>query len=145
MLARFTFRKTDLSASRLGSWVSKASNCRVLVKSPTALALALMTVALTITVFVINATNRSASNPTLYRSSSAGSADSASTTQATAFLRGKLQSLLSFQPEADHFRRLIGKRFLSSGREVSILAGDLTIGDSHHSMTIVRTQNADGE
>lgn len=88
-------------------------------------------------------------SPAFYRSSSAGSTDTASTlprtTQSTPLPRSQLQSLLSLQPEADRLRHRIGKRFLSGGLDVSITVGALTIGSSRHSVNIIRTQNADNE
>jgi hypothetical protein len=55
MFARFTFRKIDFVASRLSSWVSKASSRKAKIKDPAALPLALLTAALLIIAFVANA------------------------------------------------------------------------------------------
>lgn len=56
-----------------------------------------------------------------------------------------LNSRLSLQPEADRFRRIIGKRFVESGRERSTLVGRLTVGPAQYQVRIVRTQEDDGE
>ncbi|MEK6287872.1 MAG: hypothetical protein AABO57_19305 [Acidobacteriota bacterium] len=58
---------------------------------------------------------------------------------------GKLQSGLSFQPEADKLRRRLGQRFTKPGRERATLVGTLTIGVQQLPVRIVRTQNDDGE
>ncbi|HXG64343.1 MAG TPA: hypothetical protein VNO70_04500, partial [Blastocatellia bacterium] len=60
-------------------------------------------------------------------------------------LPGALRARLSLQPEADRFRRRLGRRFLDPGREVSVLTGTLTIGAASHTMRIIRTQQEDDE
>ncbi|MGH9754156.1 MAG: hypothetical protein ACREA2_15365 [Blastocatellia bacterium] len=55
MRARITFRETNLAASRLGSWISKAFNHKTKIKNPAALTIALLITALVIVVFSVNA------------------------------------------------------------------------------------------
>jgi hypothetical protein len=55
MFTRFTFRKTNFAASRLGSWISKAFNRKTKVKNLIALPTALLTAALVITTFAFSA------------------------------------------------------------------------------------------
>jgi hypothetical protein len=59
--------------------------------------------------------------------------------------RGRLQSQLSLQPEADRFRRRLGQRFIAPGRERATLVGTLTIGAQQYQVRIFRTQGDDGE
>ena len=56
-----------------------------------------------------------------------------------------LHSRLSHQPEADRVRRVLGQRFLSAGRERTVLVGTLTIGTDRSIVRIIRTQSDDGE
>lgn len=56
-----------------------------------------------------------------------------------------LAARLSLQPEADRFRRRIGKRFVESGRERATLVGRLTVGAEQYQVRVVRTQEVDGE
>lgn len=58
---------------------------------------------------------------------------------------GKLQSRLSFQPEANKLRRRLGQRFTKPGSERTTLVGTLTVGAQQLPVRIVRTQNDDGE
>lgn len=57
----------------------------------------------------------------------------------------KLGARLSRQPDADRFRRSLGLRFLTVGREKTTLEGTLTIGGSVSTVRIIRTQQDDGE
>ena len=57
----------------------------------------------------------------------------------------KLRRSLSFQPEADRFRRRIGQRFITAGRERSVITGALSIGSTQYHVRIVRIQQEDGE
>ncbi|MEK6323901.1 MAG: hypothetical protein AABN33_19830 [Acidobacteriota bacterium] len=65
--------------------------------------------------------------------------------QAAGKLRADLHSRLSLQPEADRFRRRLGQRFLTSGREKTLIIGTLTIGSNPQPVTIARAQADDGE
>jgi hypothetical protein len=55
MQAQFTFRKTNFSASRLGSWIAKAFNRKTRIKNPIALLIALLTATLVSTAFAMSA------------------------------------------------------------------------------------------
>lgn len=59
--------------------------------------------------------------------------------------RGRSQSRLALQPEADKQRRRLGQRFLAPGREVSTLIGMLTLGADRQTVRIVRSQDDDDE
>ena len=52
---------------------------------------------------------------------------------------------LALQPEADRFRRRLGRRFLAPGLESTTLVGTLSIGEQEHQVRIVRTQLDSGE
>ncbi len=52
---------------------------------------------------------------------------------------------LSMQPEAFKMSRILGQRFLSSRREVSVMNGTLTIGTERQHIQIYRRQNDRGE
>jgi hypothetical protein len=65
--------------------------------------------------------------------------------QAIAPQRVKLQSRLSLQPEANKLRRRLGKRFIVAGKERSILVGTLTVGTQRSQVTVIRTQDDEGE
>jgi hypothetical protein len=54
-------------------------------------------------------------------------------------------SRLARQPEADQYRRRIGKRFLARGLEVTTLVGNLKIGAQQYTARITRSQTDDGE
>jgi hypothetical protein len=56
-----------------------------------------------------------------------------------------LYSRLTLQPQADRHRRLLGKRFLAPGREVSVMSATLTLGAERYLARISRIQNDDGE
>jgi len=58
---------------------------------------------------------------------------------------GRWRNGLAFQPEADKLRRRLGRRFLAPGREVSVLAGALTIGSERYIAQITRSQDDDDE
>lgn len=58
---------------------------------------------------------------------------------------GGLRARLSFQPEADNFRRRLGTRFLIPGQELALLGGTLTIGSQTHSIIVARRQDDDTE
>jgi hypothetical protein len=60
-------------------------------------------------------------------------------------LYGGLRARLSFQPEADNFRRRLGTRFLVPGQELAVLGGTLTIGSQAHSVLVTRRQDDDTE
>jgi hypothetical protein len=55
------------------------------------------------------------------------------------------QSKLALQPEADRLRRRLGLRFLSPGREDTILSGLLTVGAVQSYVQIARMQDSGGE
>jgi len=55
MFTRFTFRKINFVASRLGPWISKAFNRKTKVKNLIALPIALLTAVLVITTFAVSA------------------------------------------------------------------------------------------
>jgi hypothetical protein len=57
MFARFTFHKTNFAASRLCSWISKAFNRKTRIKNPIAIPIALLTAALVVTAFAVNASD----------------------------------------------------------------------------------------
>lgn len=63
----------------------------------------------------------------------------------TAPRRGRLDSKLSLQPDADRMRRRLGQRFLAAGKERTILIGILTLGTQQYQVAIARTQNDEGE
>jgi len=65
--------------------------------------------------------------------------------QAGSALPGQLNGRLSVQPEANLMRRRLGKRFISTGREVSLLTGTLTVENEAHSVVIRRSQDDTGE
>ncbi len=77
------------------------------------------------------------------RNGSLSKPDTASLQPAAA--RGRLQNILARQPEADKARRRLGKRFLASGREVSVLVGALTLGSERYTARITRSQDGDDE
>jgi len=52
---------------------------------------------------------------------------------------------LAVQPLADRLRRRLGQRFDLPGHEVTTMTGVLSIGGSHHQVTIVRIQDDGGE
>src|SRR5262249_19710900 len=54
-------------------------------------------------------------------------------------------SRLALQPEADRYRRLLGKRFLAPGREVAVMSGTITLGAERYTAHISRIQNDNGE
>jgi hypothetical protein len=56
-----------------------------------------------------------------------------------------LQARLALQPEADRFRRRLGQRFLTPGREMSVLVGQLTVGTERYTARIIRNQADDDE
>jgi len=56
-----------------------------------------------------------------------------------------LHGRLSLQPEVDRFRRRLGLRFTTPGRERSTLVGRLTIGAQQYQVRISRIQDVDGE
>ncbi len=58
---------------------------------------------------------------------------------------GTLHTKLSLQPEAEKLRRKLGQRFLAAGKERAVLVGTLIIGGQQSPITIIRTQNDDGE
>jgi hypothetical protein len=58
---------------------------------------------------------------------------------------GRWRNGLAFQPEADKLRRRLGRRFLAPGREVSVLAGALTLGSERYTAQITRRQDDDDE
>ena len=68
-------------------------------------------------------------------------------TQGSAISVGKRPTLrnLSLQPEAFKLGRNLGKRFVSSRREVSVLIGTLIIGTDRQPILIQRQQNDRGE
>jgi len=68
-----------------------------------------------------------------------------SSTQTSSGLQGQMNAKLSFQPQADRFRRRIGQRFLKQGREEATLTGTLTIGNDNHTVNITRQRGDDGE
>lgn len=59
--------------------------------------------------------------------------------------RGRLQNRLALQPEADKLRRRLGQRFLTTGREMSVLVGALTLGAERYTARITRRQDEDDE
>lgn len=65
--------------------------------------------------------------------------------QSGSALPGQFYSRLSVQPEASGMRRRLGQRFLSTGREVSLLAGTLTLGKEAHAVTVRRVREESGE
>ena len=58
---------------------------------------------------------------------------------------GYLQNRLALQPEADKLRRRLGQRFLTRGREVSVVVGALTLGSERYTARIIRRQDDDDE
>jgi hypothetical protein len=142
MLARFTFRKNNSAASTFGSWVSKAFNHKVLVKNPIALTLVLMSAALAITVFVMNASDWFASNSP---AKEASVAKNNSPTQANASKKGVLNARLSVEPEVNLMRRRLGKRFLGEGNTITEMVGWLTVGTQQQPIRIIRGFNENGE
>ena len=52
---------------------------------------------------------------------------------------------LSLQPEAFNMGLRLGSRFMSEGREVSVLVGTVTIDSEHHVFQLTRLQTDDGE
>lgn len=67
------------------------------------------------------------------------------TAQAGPPMRGRLHARLSLQPEADRFRRRLGKRFIAAGREVSVMTGLLSINGAQQPVRIARIQEDSGE
>lgn len=65
--------------------------------------------------------------------------------QSSSGLQGRANAKLSFQPQADRFRRRIGQRFLKLGREETLITGTLTIGNNNHTVSISRQRNDGGE
>jgi hypothetical protein len=65
--------------------------------------------------------------------------------QGTQQQRTGAQVRLSLQPEADKFRRRLGKRFTDPGRERATGEGTLRVGAVQYQVVITRTQNDDGE
>jgi hypothetical protein len=59
--------------------------------------------------------------------------------------RGNPNSKLSLQPEADRLRRRLGQRFVSLGKEQSVLVGTLTISNQQSQVRITRTRSDDYE
>ena len=60
-------------------------------------------------------------------------------------VRSRLQNRLALQPEADKFRRRLGQRFLTTGREMSVLVGALNLGSERYTARITRRQDDDDE
>jgi hypothetical protein len=58
---------------------------------------------------------------------------------------GRWRNGLALQPEAEKLRRRLGRRFLAPGREVSVLAGALTLGSERYTAQITRSQDDDDE
>lgn len=65
--------------------------------------------------------------------------------QGTSSRRNRLLGRLALQPEADRFRRRLGQRFLTAGREVTVWLGTVTQGTERYNARITRTQEEDGE
>src|SRR5690349_14121938 len=59
--------------------------------------------------------------------------------------RNHLHNLLSLQPQASRMRRKLGQRYVNPGREISVVVGQLTVGNERHSSRITRTQGDGGE
>jgi len=59
--------------------------------------------------------------------------------------RARYYDRLALQPAADRMRRVLGRRFQESGREISESAGTLTIGAERHAIVIIRRRDDDGE
>jgi hypothetical protein len=59
--------------------------------------------------------------------------------------RNRSHSRIARQPEADRYRRRMGKRFLAPGLEVTTLIGNLKIGTQQYIARITRSQTGDGE
>jgi hypothetical protein len=66
-------------------------------------------------------------------------------TQQPVAARNRLHIRLARQPEADRHRRLLGKRFLAPGREVTRLIGALRVGAQQYTSRITRDQAEGGE
>jgi len=149
MRALLNFSKTNFAVSRFCSLSSKMFKRKAMINNPVAITLASLAAVLAIIVFAVSASDWPATSSIFHRSSPDSAADNASTSPSTApsalLSRSQLQGLLSLQPEANRLRGRIGKRFLSGGREVSIMAGALTVGDTQSPVNIIRTLNNDGE
>lgn len=65
--------------------------------------------------------------------------------QSSSGLQGRINGKLSFQPQADRFRRRMGQRFLKQGSEEATLTGTLTINGSNHQVRVFRQRGDDGE
>jgi hypothetical protein len=52
---------------------------------------------------------------------------------------------LTLQPEAGKLSKRLGRRFIGSGADVSVLIGEVTTGDTRIPLRVVRTQDARGE
>jgi len=138
MSARFNSRKPN----SFSSLFSKASNRKVLVKSPATLILVLMAVAMAITVFVMNASNWFASSP---HAKEAPIAKDNASAQANASRQGVLNARLSKEPEVNRMRRRLGKRFLTEGNTITEAVGRLSTGDRQQPIRIIRGFNENGE
>jgi len=68
-----------------------------------------------------------------------------SVVQPTSPARSHLNGRLAIQPEADKLRRRLGQRFLTRGREVSVLVGTLLVGADRYTARITRSQDDDDE
>jgi hypothetical protein len=70
---------------------------------------------------------------------------SASTSQASSPSESLWRTRLGRYPEADRMRLNLGRRFLSQGKEVSVLLGTLTVDSERHPVRVFRYQRAEGE
>ncbi len=142
MRARLNSRKPGFFASMFGALFSKASNCKVLIKDPVAITLALPTAALSIIVIAVSASGWFASGHT---TKEAGAVKPNLPAQANASKKGVLNARLSVEPEVNRMRRRLGKRFLSEGNTITEAVGRLTIGTQELTIRIIRGFNENGE
>lgn len=71
--------------------------------------------------------------------------DTLDITQSQPEIRTSLSSRLSLEPEAERLSRRLGRRFLATGREASVLVGTLVVDGERMPIRILRRQNDDGE